>query len=252
MASDRRVALITGAAGGIGSAAVEMFRRRNWDVVAVDKAETRQAASLVIRADLSQPDEIDGIATRVRAAYSRLDAVVNNAAEQICKPLLETEPAEWDRVMGTNVRAAYLLVVRLHALLRSVKGCVVNVASIHALATSPGMAAYAASKGALVSLSRSMALEFARDGVRVNAVLPGAIDTPMLAAGLKRASMAIPEPPGVSPLENLAGRHPLGRIGRPEEVAQVIYFLADSEGSSFITGQTLIVDGGACARLSTE
>src|SRR5262245_56418043 len=106
--------------------------------------------------------------------------------EQLAKPLIETLPEEWDHIMATNVRAAYLLSSRLHPLLKAAKGGIVNVASVHAVATSPGMAAYAASKGALVSLTRAMALEFAADGIRVNAVLPGAVDTPMLAEGLKR------------------------------------------------------------------
>src|SRR3989338_5614271 len=199
MASDCRVALITGAAGGIGSAAVEMFRQRGWDVIAIDQAEIKHPGSLAIRADLSQPDDFDRIVSRVRSMYSRLDAVVNNAAQQICKPLIETQPAEWDRVMSTNARAAYLLVVRLHSLLRSVRGCIVNVASIHALATSPGMAAYAASNGALISLTRSMAVELAADGIRANAVLPGAVDTPMLVAGLMRPGLPTANSPERSP-----------------------------------------------------
>jgi NAD(P)-dependent dehydrogenase (short-subunit alcohol dehydrogenase family) len=97
-----------------------------------------------------------------------------------------------------------------------------------------------------------MAVEFAADGIRVNAVLPGAVDTPMLAAGMKRSHLSISSPPGLSSLEALAARHPLGRLGRPSDVAQAIYFLADNESSSFVTGQTLVVDGGAYARLSTE
>jgi NAD(P)-dependent dehydrogenase (short-subunit alcohol dehydrogenase family) len=252
MTSVHKVALITGAAGGIGSATVELYCQRQWNVIAVDRAKLNQPASLAIEADLSKPDEIDRVLMEVRSQYPHLDALINNAAEQLCRPLLETKLDEWERIMGTNVRAAYLMVSGLYSLLHSVRGCIVNVASIHALATSPGMAAYAASKGALVSLTRSMAVEFAADGIRVNAVLPGAVDTPMLAAGMKRSHLSISSPPGLSSLEALAARHPLGRLGRPSDVAQAIYFLADNESSSFVTGQTLVVDGGAYARLSTE
>jgi NAD(P)-dependent dehydrogenase (short-subunit alcohol dehydrogenase family) len=243
MESNRKVAVITGAAGGIGAAAAGLFLEHDWDVVSLDRAEIRTPCALTIRADLSRLEDLERAIAQVKSVCSRIDALINNAAEQLAKSLIETEPAEWDALMSTNARAVYLLMSRFYPLLKPVKGCIVNIASIHALATSPGIAAYAASKGALVALTRAVALEFANVGIRVNAVLPGAIDTPMLAAGLTR--------PGQS-LQALAAKHPLGRIGRPEEIAEAIYFLADSDRSSFITGQTLVVDGGASARLSTE
>jgi NAD(P)-dependent dehydrogenase (short-subunit alcohol dehydrogenase family) len=124
------------------------------------------------------------------------------------------------------------------------------VSSVHAVATSVEIAAYAASKGGSLALTRAMALEFARDGVRVNAVLPGAVDTPMLHAGLMRGHVAggtLEER-----MADLAGRTVMGRIGAPEEIARTILFLADSTQSSFMTGQSVIVDGGATCRLSTE
>jgi glucose 1-dehydrogenase len=126
----------------------------------------------------------------------------------------------------------------------------VNVSSVHAVATSADIAAYAASKGASQALTRAMALEFARDGIRVNAILPGAVDTPMLHAGLMRGHVQ-----GASVEERMADlgrRTVMGRVGKPEEIARAILFLADSEQSSFMTGQSMIVDGGATARLSTE
>mgnify|MGYP002352026530 FL=1 len=129
-------------------------------------------------------------------------------------------------------------------------GAVVNVSSVHAVATSANISAYAASKGGLLALTRAMAIEFAMDGVRANAILPGAVDTPMLRSGLSRGHAGdgnINER-----LENLARRTVNGKIGQPEEIAHAIYFLADQEQSSFMTGQAIIVDGGATARLSTE
>jgi NAD(P)-dependent dehydrogenase (short-subunit alcohol dehydrogenase family) len=247
--SDDRVAVITGAAGGIGAACVALFRQERWKVVAVDRAEGGPDADLRLRADVAVLDDLDRVFAEVQGAYGRLDALVNNAAEQICKPASDTMPNEWDRVMHVNVRAAYLAAVRALPLLRRGGGSVVNVASIHALATSPGMSAYAASKGALVSLTRSLALELASDGIRVNAVLPGATDTPMLRAGLTREGVF---GDSSSAAALLAKRHPLGRIGRPDEIARAVYFMSDSTWSSFVTGATLLVDGGAYAQLSTE
>lgn len=245
-----RVVVITGSAGGIGAASVALFRQERWKVVAVDRAKGGPDADLRLRADVAVVGDLDRVIAEVEGTYGRLDALVNNAAEQICKSACDTTPEEWDRVMHVNVRAAYVAAVRALPLLRGRAGSVVNVASIHALATSPGMSAYAASKGALVALTRSLALEFAADGVRVNAVLPGATDTPMLAAGLERATLGGGS--RVSAQERLTARTPLGRIGQPDEIARSIYFMADAKWSSFITGATLVVDGGAYSRLSTE
>ena len=244
----RRLVLITGAAGGIGRATAGVFRDAGWQVVGVDRRSVRG----LLEADLSQAGEIEALCARLCARYTRLDALIHNAAEQACRPLMETAPQVWDRVMAVNVRAAYLLAVCAHPLLRAARGSLVNVASVHAVATSRGLASYAASKGALVALTRSLALEFAGDGIRANAVLPGAVDTPMLAAGLQRHQAAGTTRGTAAARRALEARHPLGRVGRPEEIAEAIYFLADRARSSFITGQTLVVDGGALARLSTE
>ena len=120
---------------------------------------------------------------------------------------------------------------------------------MHAIATSSNIAAYAASKGALLALTRAMAIELAPDNIRVNAVLPGAVDTPMLRAGLNRENT---QDHNIEiSMRNLEKKHVIGRVGQPEEIGQTILFLADCQ-SSFITGQSIIVDGGATARLSTE
>ena len=240
--SKTRTALITGAAGGIGQATAEAFWKDGWTTIAVDRAAIRTTCDLAIRADLAKEKDIERVARRVEAAGLRLDALINNAALQLAKPLIATSAKEWDALTAVNVRAIYLLMSRFHQQLLGSKGAIVNISSVHAIATSKGMAAYVASKGAVVALTRATALEFAPD-IRVNAVLPGAIETPMLTAGLKRDGMS---------LKSLAGRHPLERVGKPEEVAQAILFLADGTRSSFITGQTLVVDGGATARLGTE
>ena len=243
MSVGSKTAIVTGAAGGIGAATANLFAKNGWDVISVDRLDIPSGNGRSVRADLTDQRDLKHCISEISAAFKRVDALINNAALQVLAAAVQTDPADWDKVMATNVRAIYQLVTGLYPLLKDGPGSVVNVASVHAVATSPGIAAYAASKGALVALTRALALEFAADGVRVNAVLPGAIETSMLKEGLKRSQ---------SSLETLAARHPLQRIGRPEDVAEAIYFLADGARSSFITGQTLIVDGGATARLSTE
>ena len=247
-----RVALITGAAGGIGSATAQAFAQAGWRVVGVDRTQPADTSSLhrYAIADVSNADESQRLFAEVAEEEGRIDAMVNNAAVQLRKPLVETTPAEWDETMATNVRAAYLAVRHAYPLMRANGGAIVNVSSVHALATSANMAAYAASKGALLALTRALAIELAPGRIRVNAILPGAVDTPMLHAGLKRG--AGQEATTQDLIQGLADRTVMGRVGQPPEIAQAILFLADDQRSSFMTGQALVVDGGATARLSTE
>lgn len=252
--SRSRVLLITGAAGGIGRACVKLFSENGWRVIGVDRAEFGEpfpADGLFIQADISIPEQIEGIYQRASAFTDSLDAVVNNASIQVNKPMLEISVEEWDLVMASNLRSAFLGVKLAYPLLRARGGgAIVNTSSVHAVATSVNITAYAASKGGLLALTRAMAIEFAHDNIRANAVLPGAVDTPMLRNGLGRGHLG-----GASiseRLDNLARKTVNGRIGKPEEIAHAIYFLADDTQSSFMTGQALVVDGGATARLSTE
>ncbi len=176
---------------------------------------------------------------------------MNNAAIQVAKPIIETSVEEWDMVMASNLRSVFLGARLAFPLLKAAGGgAIVNVSSVHAVATSANIAAYAASKGGLLALTRAMAIEFAPENIRVNAILPGAVDTPMLRAGLQRGHVA--GGTVLDRLENLARKTVNGRVGQPEEIANCIYFLADNSQSSFMTGQAMIVDGGATARLSTE
>jgi len=155
--------------------------------------------------------------------------------------------------MAANLRSVFLGVKLAYPLLKARGGAaVVNISSVHAIQTSTNIAAYAASKGGLLALTRAMAIEFALDNIRVNAILPGAVDTPMLRAGLNRGHVSVSGGDVQDRLDNLARKTVNGRIGTPEEIAHAIYFLADNEQSSFMTGQALVVDGGATARLSTE
>jgi NAD(P)-dependent dehydrogenase (short-subunit alcohol dehydrogenase family) len=246
------VALITGVGGGIGSATARYFLNAGWRVVGTDRDPTRGPAELqhFVTADVTDERRIQDVLREVAAREGRLDALVNNAAIQLCKRLVDTTPEEWDAVMDANLRAAYLTTRHAYGLLRRRGGAIVNISSVHAVATSPGNAAYAASKAGLLALTRALGIELAPDGIRVNAVVPGAIDTPMLRAGLSRGQ---PSAPDIEQrVRALGERHALARVGRPEEVARAVFFLADPEQSSFVTGHALVVDGGATSRLSTE
>jgi glucose 1-dehydrogenase len=248
-----RTALVTGAAGGIGRATIHLFAQKGWRVIGVDRAEFGAGfpgSGSFIHSDIALPEDMHAIFEQARAFTERLDALVNNAATQIAKPLLETSVEEWDAVMTSNLRSVFLAAKLAHPLLKAGGGAIVNVSSVHAIQTSANIAAYAASKGGLLALTRAMAIEFAPDSIRVNAILPGAVDTPMLRAGLGRGHAGQGEMS--QRLENLARRTVNGRVGTPAEIAHAIYFLADAEQSSFMTGQALVVDGGATARLSTE
>lgn len=248
----KRVVAITGVAGGIGRATAKVFYEAGWLIVGIDRREPDNLDEIhrFVQADISETEAPHHVFESIIAREGRLDALVNNAALQICKPIVETSAEDWDAVIACNVRSVFLSMKQAYTLLKKCGGAVVNVSSVHAVATSCGIAAYAASKGALLALTRAAALEFGPEGVRVNAVLPGAVDTPMLHAGLGRGH--VQGDTTAKLVRGLGKKHVMGRVGKPQEIGQTILFLADSERSSFMTGQALIVDGGATARLSTE
>ena len=246
-----RHVLITGVCGGIGSATAAAFQDQGWTVFGVDRSEPENdlAVDRFEMADVSQSDQIKSLFDRLAGDIEGLHALVNNAAMQVNKPIVETTDDDWEQIINTNVRSAFQCIRDANPLLKAVRGAVVNVASVHAIATSMNVAVYAISKGALVALTRSAALELAADGVRCNAVLPGAIDTKMLREGLDRR----PNPDGPEGnLKILADRTPLGFVATAQDIAPSIVHLADNDQSKYTTGQMLVLDGGATIRLSTE
>ena len=250
---NNKTVLITGAGGGIGRACVHHFADKGWRVIGVDRSDFGEgfpSNGHFVKADISQPASVEVIFQEVKNFHPTLDVLVNNAAVQVAKPLVDTTVDEWDAVMASNLRSVFLFVKLAHPLMKAAGGAVVNVSSVHAIQTSANIAAYAASKGGLLALTRAMAIEFAPDNIRVNAILPGAVDTPMLRAGLGRGHVG--QGDIQERLDNLARKTVNGKVGTPDEIAHAIYFLADNEQSSFMTGQALVVDGGATARLSTE
>ena len=250
----QKTVLISGAAGGIGRASVVLFAEKGWRVIGVDRAPFGKdfpANGLFIQSEISHP-EFDGSHFPPGAGFYRNPGCIGKQCRRAgSQALIDTSVEEWDMVIANNLRPAFLLSKLAYPLLKKAGGgAIVNVSSVHAVQTSANIAAYAASKGGLLALTRAIAIEFAADNIRVNAILPGAVDTPMLRAGLDRGHLAGEDIH--TRLDNLARKTVNGRVGRPEEIAHAIYFLADDTQSSFMTGQAMIVDGGATARLSTE
>lgn len=246
------VVLVTGSSGGIGRAIVARFAEAGWRVVGTDrrKVESGTGPDRFVEADLSQEESIVRLVESVRAREGRLDALINNAAVQVCSPMDRLDADKWDHVMAVNLRAPFLCVREALPLLRASRGAVVNVSSVHAEHTSPQMSAYAASKGGLSAFTRAAALELAEHGIRVNAVVPGAVETQMLRRGLARDHLAAGG--GDDAVEAFGRRQVLGRVADPVEIASVVMFLADTERASYVTGASIPVDGGVTARLSTE
>jgi NAD(P)-dependent dehydrogenase (short-subunit alcohol dehydrogenase family) len=237
-----RTSVITGVSGGIGSATAAAFKREGWEVLGMDlRAVTGMELDDFRKVDMADADAVkdalDSFAER------GIDVLVNNAAINRRITLNGDGPADWDEVVNINLRASFLTTrIAARAMETRGGGAIVNVSSVHALATTAGSSAYAATKAGLVGFTRAAAVELAPARIRVNAVLPGAIDTPMLRG----------DGSGGDRIALIKERTPLGRLGRPDEIAEAIVFLADPDRASFITGQILIVDGGAMARLSTE
>ncbi len=228
--------VVTGASGGIGAACVSAFQELGAEVIGVDLSRTSQANEH-LTLDLADPS--CGVIIAAHVGDRSVDVLVNNAAVGHALPAVETSSDAFDAVIAVNLRAPFLLACALYPTLRKGSGAVVNVSSVHAIATSSPGSAYAASKGGLLALTRSLALEWGPD-VRVNCILPGAVDTPALQDGLARSGAS---------LESFGASQAARRVGTPDEIAAAVVFLATNE---YLTGTSLIVDGGATARLSTE
>jgi NAD(P)-dependent dehydrogenase (short-subunit alcohol dehydrogenase family) len=247
-----QVVLITGAAGGIGRAAVLAFARAGARVVAadLDEAGAQQAAdlaraegaeALAVQADVASSASVQAMVAAAVARFGRLDAAFNNAGVELeGVPTHEADEDLFDRTININLKGVFLCMkYQLRQMLaQGGGGVIVNTASVAGLVGAATMPAYAASKHGVVGLTKSAALEYAKKGIRVNAVCPGVIRTAMT----ERAVAQRPEREAF--INNL---HPMGRIGEPDEIAATALWLCSS-AASFITGQALAVDGGMLAR----
>lgn len=250
MSFSGRVALVTGAGAGIGRATALAFAAEGLQVVVSDiDAQGGEATVQAIRAtggeasfvrcDVTRDSDVAALVASTLETYGRLDYAFNNAGIEIEQhKLAEGSEAEFDAIMGVNVKGVWLCMKhQLPALLAQGGGAIVNTASVAGLGAAPKMSIYSASKHAVVGLTKSAAIEYAKKGIRVNAVCPAVIDTDMF----RRAYEADPRK-----AEFAAAMHPVGRVGKVEEIAAaVLYLCCDQAG--FTTGHTLTVDGGATA-----
>ena len=198
--------------------------------------------------NLTEAGAIENVISYIKKIYNRLDCIINNAAIQICKPIWELSEIEWDQTYNCNVKISFLLAKYGLELLKNGDNVnIINIGSVHSVNTSDKISAYASSKAALVGLTKNMAIELSKFGIRVNSISPGAIDTRMLRAGLERGHVQ-----GVNSGElvsKLGDKHLLKKIGSPENVANSVYYILNN---NFLTGSNLIMDGGASIMLSTE
>lgn len=242
--------MITGAGGGVGRAAAMRFAREGAAVAVADirQEAAKETAELIassggqafaVALDVSDDFQVKAAVTEVIAKLGRIDILYNNAAVTSLKSVEHIDDAEIDRVLNINVKSMfYCCRAVLPGMIARKAGAIVNNASITGIVGAPGMAAYSTSKGAIITFTRTLALEQAENGIRVNCICPASIDTPMLQASFN----ATPDPARAR--ANNIKRHPLGRLGTPDDVANLALFLASDE-ASFITGGTYVIDGGA-------
>lgn len=245
-----KVAIVTGGSSGIGKATAIAFAREGAKVVVASRREkegqetVKQVQSagsegFFIKTDVSKETDVSAMVEKTIATYGHLDYAFNNAGiEQIPTPLVEQTEETFDQVMDINVKGVWLCMKhQIPQMLVSGGGAIVNMSSIAGIIGAPGLPIYVASKHAVLGLTKSVALEYAKEGIRINAVCPGMIETDLLDRAFANQEVK----------ERLIAMHPIGRVGKPEEIAEAVVWLC-SDKASFVTGQSLPLDGGYVAQ----
>lgn len=239
-----KVAIITGGASGIGAATAKLFVEEGAKVVIVDVNEEKGKAfeeelknqggeALFVQADVTNEEDVQNVFAKAKASFGKVDILFNNAGIGAVKPTDELPFSEWRKTIAVDLDGVFLFArAAIKEYLQSGGGVIVNTASMYGLVGAAGSAAYNAAKAGVVNFTRSIALEYANRNIRINAICPGFIDTPIL---------------GDTDRNGLIEATPMKRLGKPEEIAKTVLFLA-SDDSSFMTGSALVVDGGYTAQ----
>lgn len=247
-----KIAIVTGANSGIGEASAMLFAREGAKVVicarrpdagqaTVDKIKAEGNEAILAKCDVSRKEDIYAAVDLAVKTWGGVDIVMNNAGMALVKNVMDTSDDEWDQVMNTNVKSIFHMAkASIPHMRKRGGGSIINVASQLAMVAAPNFAVYTAGKGAILNFTRALALDHAKDNIRVNCLCPGAVATPLLLNQFKGQD----GPQGG--LQDLVNMHPLGRLGKPEELAAAALFLA-SDASSFMTGAPLVIDGGYIA-----
>ncbi len=248
---DNKIALVTGAGSGIGRATALVFAREGAKVVVADivveggqetvqQIEAAGGEAIFVKADVSQAADVEALVAKTVETYGRLDCAFNNAGiEGGVKPTIDCTEEEFDRTIAVNLTGVWLCMkYELQQMLSQGGGAIVNTASVAGLVGFPGLPDYVASKHGVVGLTKTAALEYAKSGIRVNAVCPGVIQTPMVERGAQLS-------PGFDELA--VSMEPVGRFGQPSEIGEAVVWLC-SDAASFVTGHPMVVDGGLVAQ----
>ena len=245
---DAKIALITGAGAGIGAGIAECFCEAGARIALFDingdsaeqmKQKLEEAwhgRALALQGDVSNEADVKAAVEQTVAKFGTVDILVNNAGIDVSGVVTDLSTKDWDRVLAVNLKGAFLFSKYVIPHMRGRSGTIVNISSVHALVSNEGYAAYDASKAGMLAMTRTLALDHGRDGIRVNAICPGYISTPMTDEWFKE------QPDPEATLKEVLSFHPLGRIGTTRDVAEAALFLA-SDASSFVSGTYLVVDG---------
>jgi L-fucose dehydrogenase len=242
-----KVAIITGSSKGIGEGIARVFSAEGAKIVVVCRNEqegkqmerqlSAQGEALFIRTDVTSSASIQELIQKTVDAFGQIDILVNNAGYHLSKNIEETSEDEWEFIINTNLRSTFLCSKYAIPYLRRTKGNIINISSMVGLVGQPNAGAYSATKGGQIAMSKGMAIDFAKDGIRVNVICPGWIQTPLVEDWFSQQ-----EDPEAS-RAYIFGQHPLGRIGTIEECGYAALYLASSD-AAFVTGITLNIDGG--------